>query len=224
MLKLFYRFGRRYEFSEISVDQLYERFSSDKPPLIIDIRSSKEFHGKKGHIPNAMHIPVRELKSHFENLQDHKEKEIITICPGGGMSLIAVDLLVEGGFQDVKSLHDGLDLWTKKGYPIITTSKEDILPSSLENRSKLIEQPMEVKYTGKVHKTVDARNLSCPQPILRSKKTLKELKVGQVLEILATDPGSKNDIPAWASATGQELLTFEERDLKEFRYLVKKMK
>ena len=83
---------------------------------------------------------------------------------------------------------------------------------------------MDNKYMGEVHKTLDARNLSCPQPILKSKKILKKLKMGQVLEILTTDPGSKNDIPAWAIATGQELLAFEERNPEEFRFLVKKMK
>jgi tRNA 2-thiouridine synthesizing protein A len=57
-----------------------------------------------------------------------------------------------------------------------------------------------------------------------SKKTLKTLKIGQVLEILTTDPGSKRDIPSWAVATGQELLISEERDSKGFRFLVKRMK
>ena len=54
-------------------------------------------------------------------------------------------------------------------------------------------------------------------------KALKTLKIGQVLEILATDPGSKSDIPAWTRSTGQELLGFEERD-KDIRFLVKKMR
>ena len=229
-LKLFYRLGSRYDFSEISVVELHDRISSDRPPLIIDIRSSKEFNGKKGHIPNAKHIPIRELKSHFEDFQDHKEKEIITICPGGGMSLIAVDLLEEGGFQDVKSLYGGLDLWANKGYPIITTAEdisspqEDSEPSTIEDNAEITEQPLDEKYMGEVHKTLDVRNLSCPIPVLKSKKTLKKLKMGQVLEILTTDPGSKKDIPAWAITTDQELLISEELGSKGFRFLVKKMK
>jgi len=119
IIKLFYRFGRKYEFSEISVDQLLDRINSNKPPLVIDIRSTKEFNGAEGHIPNAKHIPIRELKSNIDNLQSFKNKEIITICPGGGLSLIAVDLLVEADFNDVKSLHGGLDLWIENRYPII---------------------------------------------------------------------------------------------------------
>jgi tRNA 2-thiouridine synthesizing protein A len=231
-LKLFYRLARKYEFSEITVDQLLDRINSDLPPLIIDVRSSKEFNGADGHIPNARHIPIRELKSNFEDLQDYKDKEIVTICPGGGMSLIAVDLLVEADFQDVKSLHDGLDLWRKKGYPLTTTTEdinsyhEDIKPSTFKENAKIIDekQPLEEKYSGEVHRTVNARNLSCPGPILKSKKALKDLEVGQVLEILATDPVSQRDIPSWAIATGQELLVSEERGSEGFRFLVKRKK
>jgi TusA-related sulfurtransferase len=75
-----------------------------------------------------------------------------------------------------------------------------------------------------VHQTLDARNLSCPMPVLKSKKALKTLEIGQILEILATDPGSLADIAAWTRTTGQELLLSEERGPKDFRFLVKRMK
>ena len=74
-----------------------------------------------------------------------------------------------------------------------------------------------------VHKTLDARNLSCPMPVLRSKKALKELEINQILEILATDPGSMADIPAWARTTGQEMVSAEERGPKDFRFLVRRL-
>jgi rhodanese-related sulfurtransferase len=110
--------GKGYEESEITVDELKEKMDSNEPLLVIDIRSAKEFNGKKGHIPNAKHIPIRKLKSNFEDLQPYLEKLIVPYCPGGGLSLIAVDLMVEGGFQNVKSLHGGSDMWVEKGYPI----------------------------------------------------------------------------------------------------------
>ena len=78
-------------------------------------------------------------------------------------------------------------------------------------------------YEGEVHKTVDARGLFCPQPILKSKNQLKSMKIDQILEILTTDPGSKTDIPAWAEVTGQELITMEDIGPKEFRFIVKKL-
>jgi len=74
------------------------------------------------------------------------------------------------------------------------------------------------------YQTLDARNLSCPMPVLKSKKALKELEINQVLEILATDPGSMADIPAWSRTTGQELISSEELGPKSFRFLVKRLK
>lgn len=229
-LRLFYRLARKYEFSEISVDQLHERINSNDPPLVIDIRSEPEFYGPEGHIPYARHIPIRELKSSFRDLQDYKEKEIITVCPGGGMSLIAVDLLVEADFKNVKSLHGGLDLWREKKYPTsmaeeIISPEKNFKSNNLKERPKISEnQHMEREYANEIHKTLDVRNFSCPIPVLKSKKSLKVLEIGQVLEILATDPGSMNDIPAWAQTTGQELLVAEEQDPSVFRFLVKRMK
>ena len=51
-----------------------------------------------------------------------------------------------------------------------------------------------------------------------------KIRIGQVLEILTTDPGSKKDIPIWAKVTKQELLSFEERGPEDFRFLVKRQK
>ncbi|MCK4484150.1 MAG: rhodanese-like domain-containing protein [Candidatus Thorarchaeota archaeon] len=111
----------RSESSEITVDHLLERMNSNLPPLIIDVRSAPEFNGADGHIPNAKSIPIGELSSNLEGLHSSKEKEIVTICPGGGMSLVAVDILVEAGFENAKSLHGGYDLWVENGYPTTTS-------------------------------------------------------------------------------------------------------
>lgn len=76
----------------------------------------------------------------------------------------------------------------------------------------------------KPNETLDARGLNCPMPIVKSMQAIKKIKVGQVLEILTTDPGSRNDIPVWAKATKQELLSFEELGPGSFRFLVKRLK
>ena len=55
-------------------------------------------------------------------------------------------------------------------------------------------------------KEVDARGLNCPLPILRAKKALNEMTTGQVLRVLATDPGSVKDFQAFARQTGNELV------------------
>ncbi len=61
-------------------------------------------------------------------------------------------------------------------------------------------------------RTLDATGLTCPMPVVQTKSELDELKDGEVLEILATDPGAEEDIPALASRTGNEFLGVEDRD------------
>ena len=57
---------------------------------------------------------------------------------------------------------------------------------------------------------LDARGLNCPLPILRAKKTLNAMTGGQILKIMATDPGSVKDFEAFAKQTGNELLDSSE--------------
>ena len=76
----------------------------------------------------------------------------------------------------------------------------------------------------KVYKIEDARGLSCPMPITKSMQAIRKIRIGQVLEILTTDPGSKKDIPIWAIATKQELLLVEEIGQDNFKFLVKRKK
>jgi TusA-related sulfurtransferase len=59
---------------------------------------------------------------------------------------------------------------------------------------------------GRVDREIDTRGLSCPLPILRAKKALADMQSGQVLKIVATDPGSVRDFQAFARQTGNTLL------------------
>lgn len=70
-------------------------------------------------------------------------------------------------------------------------------------------------------KELDARGLNCPLPILRAKKALAEMSSGQVLHIIATDPGSVKDFQAFARQTGNELLSHAENN-KEFEFFMKR--
>ena len=70
-------------------------------------------------------------------------------------------------------------------------------------------------------KELDARGLNCPLPILRAKKALTEMTSGQVLRIVATDPGSVKDFQAFAKQTGNELLSSAENN-KEFEFYIKR--
>jgi len=82
-----------------------------------------------------------------------------------------------------------------------------------EMKSKIIK-----KFNGgeknmvSADETLDCKGLSCPMPIMKLAKTMKQMETGKVLELLATDPGSKPDVPAWCNRTGHELLETAEED------------
>jgi tRNA 2-thiouridine synthesizing protein A len=69
--------------------------------------------------------------------------------------------------------------------------------------------------------TVDARGQSCPGPLVTLHRAMKGGGSGQIFELLATDPGSKSDVPSWATLSGNELI---ESSLEDgvFRYLIRK--
>ncbi|HVF07497.1 MAG TPA: sulfurtransferase TusA family protein [Actinomycetota bacterium] len=70
--------------------------------------------------------------------------------------------------------------------------------------------------------TVDAREQSCPGPLVSLAKALREAGSGDLLALIATDPGSRSDVPSWAEISGNELLESSEGD-GEFRFLVRKV-
>ena len=71
------------------------------------------------------------------------------------------------------------------------------------------------------NKELDARGLNCPLPILRAKKALNDMQSGQILRIVATDPGSVKDFQAFAKQTGNDLLQQAEAD-KQFTFFLKR--
>ena len=72
-----------------------------------------------------------------------------------------------------------------------------------------------------IDQQVDARGLNCPMPIVKTAQAIKGLASGQVLEVLATDPGSTKDFAAWSKSTGNELVE-QSVDGGVFRFVLKK--
>lgn len=70
---------------------------------------------------------------------------------------------------------------------------------------------------------VDAKGLACPMPIFKAKQGLKTVDVGQVVEVLCTDPGSMADFKAFANSTGHELLGAEQQN-STYRFLLRRTK
>ena len=73
----------------------------------------------------------------------------------------------------------------------------------------------------KSDQTLDCTGLYCPMPIVKTREKFKQLKTGEILEIIADDKGIKKDMPAWADATGNEFMGIEEAG-GEIKVYVKK--
>ncbi|MBY9001912.1 MAG: rhodanese-like domain-containing protein, partial [Candidatus Heimdallarchaeota archaeon] len=92
---------------EIKVGKLNDLIESNQSPLIIDTRDRIEFYAleksykKYGHIPKAKLIPIFQLTANLKHIASFKDNEIVTICPGGGASLIATEIMMKAGFTDV---------------------------------------------------------------------------------------------------------------------------
>ncbi|MBP8120515.1 MAG: sulfurtransferase TusA family protein [Burkholderiales bacterium] len=75
--------------------------------------------------------------------------------------------------------------------------------------------------TTQINKEIDVKGLNCPLPILRAKKALADMDSGQVLRVIATDPGSVKDFAAFCKQTGNPLLSSEESPT-EFTFVIAK--
>ena len=80
----------------------------------------------------------------------------------------------------------------------------------------------EMSVSFEVHQRLDCKGLNCPLPVLKTKKALDTMSAGQVLEMIATDPGSKPDMEAFSRRTGHELLQMREQE-GTFTFYIRKI-
>ena len=73
-----------------------------------------------------------------------------------------------------------------------------------------------------VTKVMDLQGLSCPLPIVKVSKGIKEVEIGQVIEAQTTDPGSLSDFPAWARKSGNEIIKTDQ-DGKLIKFFIKRL-
>jgi tRNA 2-thiouridine synthesizing protein A len=80
-----------------------------------------------------------------------------------------------------------------------------------------------MEATVKADQTLDCTELLCPGPIIKIGKAIKTIGIGQVIELLTTDPGSVPDIQAWARQTGNELVSTKQED-GTYRFFLRRLK
>ena len=219
-------FGKWYmpKIPEIKAEELLRKIQSNQAPLLIDIRDESELK-KFGYIEDAQMFPYFNFPSQLYKIPEDKEIEIVTICPGGGASLVIAEILISEGYSNVRSLKGGMKNWYKKKYPLIPFDKTKSItqPTSVEEKNPFLKDKLANNYNDvQINLSIDVRNESCPKPVLESKKAIKKMRIGEILEILATDPGSLRDIPAWAVNTKQKFVSYREMG-DHYSFLIKKL-
>ena len=74
----------------------------------------------------------------------------------------------------------------------------------------------------KPDKHLDCSGLLCPMPVVKTRRAIKGMEIGQILEMIATDPGVVPDMEAWEKQTRHEVMVAEEPEEGKFRFLIKK--
>ena len=105
--------------SEITAEELYKRLESDEAPaILVDVRTTQEFHSRTGLILGSKLIPLGELMHNINILNEHIDEEIVIVCHSGSRSMMAAQLLVRAGYKYVRNLTGGMMIWHRKGFPV----------------------------------------------------------------------------------------------------------
>lgn len=162
--------------------------------ILIDVRTKSEF--ELGTIRDAINIPIDELRERIDEIP--KNKDIIIFCQIGLRGYLAQNILNKHGFKNTKNLSGGY-----KTYSIATAPINSIEPKMIINSNTEVDD-QKTKIDIKTKK-IDACGLQCPGPILKLKKSMDEISVGERIEITSTDAGFARDAQAWCNSTGNEL-------------------
>ncbi|KLU67367.1 coenzyme A disulfide reductase [Desulfosporosinus acididurans] len=161
--------------------------------ILLDVRTEEEF--SNGHIPGSLNIPLDSLRDRMGELD--KNKQIIGYCQVGLRGYVADRILSQNGYKVLN---------ITGGYK--TVSLQESQPQNLDSESR---QPAPGageanKPQGYFDKSIDACGLCCPGPLMQVKAAMDTLQQGQVLKILASDPGFYEDIKAWTKRTNNQLI------------------
>ena len=174
----------------------YEQLASfdRQGTILLDVRTKMEF--ENGHLPDAINIPVDDLRRRLSDL--NKDKLILTYCQVGLRGYIASRILSQNGFR-VKNMTGGYKS------ALAQLVKPSAAPSGivLDTETQVMRQ---APVSPVAHCTLNVTGIACPGPLMRVKASMDEMDEGQVLEITASDPGFFADIGAWCQRTGNRLI------------------
>jgi len=178
--------------------------------LLVDVR--EEIERDLGYIEKSINIPLGELRHRIGELP--KNEIIYVYCQVGIRGYLATRILAESGYM-VRNLDGGY-----KTYEVVyrTNKSSDCYVEIDDDGTARKDCNMEEI---KSNVQISACGLQCPGPIMQVFRTMEEMEHGEILEVMATDPGFSTDIKSWCKNTGNTLLKSTLQD-KSFKCLIKK--
>ncbi|WP_371371847.1 CoA-disulfide reductase [Sporomusa aerivorans] len=175
--------------------------------LLVDVRTELEF--QNGHIEGAVNIPVDKLREELNNLD--RDKPILAYCQVGQRGYYASRILTQHGFN-VKNMTGGYK----------SANAQNFRPGRVANiAAKESAANSEANSKEQYDKVLDVCGLSCPGPLMQVKASLDDMADGQILKVIASDPGFYEDIKAWCTRTNNELVDLK-REHNQIVALIKK--
>ena len=107
---------------EIDSNELQKRLQTAQSPVIVDVRTQKEF--EQGHIAGAINVPLTTLKSKIASLNLENNQPVIAICRSAHRSIPAVRLFKRTGMEDACQLQGGMIAWEKAGMSIVVSDQD----------------------------------------------------------------------------------------------------
>ncbi len=106
----------------LDIDQLKQQLDQQQDMLLLDVRSEADYNGEQGHITQSCLIPLEELPQKLADIQQYKDKPVVTICRTDKRSSSAAKILANAGFNNVKVARMGMTDWIKHQYPVSTNN------------------------------------------------------------------------------------------------------
>ncbi|SHE65217.1 NADPH-dependent 2,4-dienoyl-CoA reductase, sulfur reductase [Bacteroides luti] len=164
--------------------------------IILDVRTPDEF--SLGAIPGAVNIPIDGIRDHLNEIP--QDKNIYIYCAVGLRGYLASRVLMQHGFNNVFNLSGGYKLYQAATTPVVLNDK-DMIACSLGLRDSNANK-MEIETI-----KIDACGLQCPGPIMKLKKSIEGINIGERLEVISTDPAFRRDSQAWCNMTGHKMIS-----------------
>lgn len=168
---------------------------------LIDVREVPEF--ETFALPKFKNLPLSSLRAHLDEID--RTKPVIITCASGVRSYNAARILMQAGFNEVKSLTGGVGFYRQQHYDSnLPQTPSSTINTSKEERTSVAEAPtLEI---------LDCTGLSCPGPIMKLNEFVANASAGTTFKVKADDPGFAADVKTWALRHQNELLALNRVD------------